>query len=99
MTVFGYETKTTFFQDFTIAEHFGEGAIRETYRDCFGQWKDNVEYVTELAMMLNWKIWEHYDNGNEKLARLYDELWKKADLWCMDNLKGEDLNYYIRTTD
>ena len=33
------------------------------------------------------------------MASLYERLWKKADAYAMDNLKGEELNYFIRTTD
>ena len=48
--------------------------------------------------MLNWKIWEHY-NDNEKYAMLYDELWRKAQDVALDTLEGEDLDYYFETTD
>ena len=99
MNVMGYETKTTFWQDFAIAEHFGSAAIRDTYKRAFEGWRDNVEYLTELVMVLNWRIWLHYENGNEPLARLYNELWRKADSWCCDNLTGDDARYYFSTTD
>lgn len=95
----GYEPKTTFWSDFSIAEPFGEKAIRDTYKRAFKEWKNNKEYVTELVMMLNWKIWHHNDKGHDALAHLYDELWREADEWCMKNLKGDDLKYYIRQTD
>jgi len=95
----GYEPKTTFWTDFSLAEPFGEKAVRDTYNRAFKEWKSNVEYITEMVMMLNWKIWYHHDSGNESMARLYDELWKEADEWCMDNLKDEDLKYFLRTTD
>jgi hypothetical protein len=94
----GYKPKTTFYQDFSIADRFGAGAVRDTYERAFGEWKNNVEYVTELTMALNWKIFEHYGH-NDELAELYDELWKKTDKWCVENLKGEDLSYFYRTTD
>lgn len=96
----GYEPKTTFWSDFSIAEAVGgEKAIKDTYERAFKEWKDNKEYITELVMMLNWKIWHHDSKGNDSLARLYNDLWGKADEWCMKNLKGEDLKYFLRTTD
>lgn len=49
-------------------------------------------------MVLNWKIWEHYQN-NDDLANIYNELWAKADGLACDNLKGEELSYFYRTTD
>lgn len=93
------EFKTTFWMDFSIADAFGESAVRDTYKRAFNEWKNNVEYVTELVIVLNWKIWQHYEKQNEALTKVYDELWKEADAWCMDNLKGDDLTYFLKTTD
>lgn len=95
----GYQPQTTFWQDFGIAEPFGEKAIEDTYNRAFREWKNDKVYLTELSMMLNWKIWQHYDRGNEKVARLYDKLWKQTDKYAHTHLKGDDLQYYIRTTD
>lgn len=95
----GYELKTTFWDDFFIAEHFGERAIRDTYRRAINEWKSDKVYMTELVMILNWKIWMFNDLGNESLARLYDELWRDADETAIKTLKGEDLEYFYRTTD
>lgn len=94
----GYQPKTTFWQDFSIADAFGEKAVRDTYKRAFKEWKTNKEYITELVMVLNWKIWQLYED-NESLARVYEELWMEADGWCCKNLKGEDLQYYIKTLD
>ena len=98
MNVDGYETKTTFWQDFSIADMFGEYAVRDTYHRAFTEWHDNTVYVTELSLVLNWKIWQHYQK-NEPLARVYNELWNACDEWCCVNLKGDDAEYYYRTTD
>ena len=94
----GYKPKTTFWQDFSIAEWFGENAIRDTYKRAFNEQKSNIEYLTELVLILNWKIWQLAE-VNEPIARVYDELWKEADQYCMDNLTGDDLQYFLRTTD
>ncbi len=94
----GYVPKTTFYTDFSIADNFGEVAVRDTYRRAFDSWKKDVVYITELVMVLNWKIFEHHGK-NGTLAKLYDELWREADEWCMENLKGDDLEYFLRTTD
>ena len=96
--VTGYKPFTTFYEDFSIADWFGESAIRDTFKRAFAGWKGNYKYLTELVMALNWKIWEHYET-NERIARVYNELWEKADGWAMDNLKGEELDYFLRTTD
>ena len=94
----GYEPQTTFYMDYSIAERFGVNAVKETFERAFENWKNDIVYVTELSMATNWKIWEHYEK-NEKLARVYNELWERIDSWCMENLKGEDMKYYLRTTD
>jgi hypothetical protein len=94
----GYECFTTFFEDFTIAERFGLNAVKDTFNRAFKEWKSNYKYLTELTMVLNWKIWQHYEK-NEKLAELYNSLWEKADTYAYENLKGEELSYFYSATD
>lgn len=94
----GYKPITTFYEDFSIADRFGISAIKDTFKRAFENWKDNYQYLTELVMALNWKIWEHYES-NEKIARVYSDLWEKADEYAMDNLKDEELSYFLSTTD
>lgn len=91
--------QTTFWQDFTIADKFGETAVQDTYNRAFGEWKTNYIYLTELVIVLNWKIWQHYDNHNDALSKLYDKLWKEADKYACDNLKGKEAEYFYQTTD
>ena len=40
----GYEPMTTFWQDFSIADKFGNKAIADTYRKVKVEWKDNYKY-------------------------------------------------------
>ena len=94
----GYKPKTTFWEDFVIAERFGTKAIKDTYKVAFDSWKGDYEYLTELVMVLNHKIWRWYQI-NDTYARLYDTLWRKADHWAVNHLKGEELSYYLRTLD
>lgn len=94
----GYEMKTTFWMDFTIADAFGIDAIKDTYKNAFTSWKNNYEYVTELALVMNWKIFAHYEKDDEK-AELYTKLWQQTDEWCMNHLKKGELAYYIKWTD
>ena len=98
MNVNGYETMTTFWEDFSIAEHFGEAAIRDTYKRAFEEWKDNYKYLTELVMVLNWKIWQNHENHRD-IAVIYDELWGEADLYACENLHGEEAEYFFSVTD
>ena len=94
----GYTQKTTFWQDFSIADMFGVLAIKDTYKRAFNEWKNDVIYVTELVMVLNWKSWQ-YEKTNPAYSKLYADLFYKARDWCYSNLEGDDLTYFFRTTD
>ena len=94
----GYEVKTTFYTDFSISEIFGVDSIRSTYIQCFNEWKENYEYITELCMVLNWKMFRWYEVRDE-YYELYKLLYTELDQWCVNNLKGEELEYYYQTTD
>lgn len=93
------ETKTTFWQDFSIADRFGLAAIKDTYKRAFEEWREDVEYAAELVVVLNHKIWQHYERGDMRKAELYDKFWKEADAWCYEHFTGEDARYYFMVTD
>ena len=76
----GYKPRTTFYEDFSIADNFGASAVRDTYCRAFNAWQNNIEYMTELVMVLNWKIWENH-SGKYMLAEIYEELWRKAEIF------------------
>ena len=95
----GYKPKTTFWQDFSIADNFGADAVKDTFNRAFNEWKTDHVYLTELVLVLNHKIWQHYQHNNEELARLYNDLWAMADRWACENLKGEELSYFYEVTD
>lgn len=95
----GYQPKTTFWMDFSIADKFGIAAIKkDTYNRAFKEWKTNHVYLTELVMVLNHKIWQWYQI-NETVAQVYNDLWKEADLWAQEHLEGEELDYFYEVTD
>lgn len=105
----GYKPMTTFWSDFEIAERFGLEAIKDTYRRASREWADVVEYFTELVMVLNWKLWEHYELATDgdmgpgaihmAYAHLYNDLWSEADRFACEHYEGDDLDYFYRTTD
>lgn len=94
----GYTPKTTFWDDFSIADRFGVSAVKDTYNRAFKEWKSDYIYLTELVMVLNHKIWQHY-KSNPQLAKVYNDLWEKTDAWACDNLKGKELQYFYSTLD
>lgn len=115
----GYKPLTSFWQDFSIADaayKWGESptsAIRKTYRTAFEEWRGNYKYLTELVMVLNHKIWYHYEAAkqaekagylnardfHDTISRLYDELWRECDAWCCENLTGDEADYFYQTLD
>lgn len=95
----GYKPISTYYTDFGIAEWFGTDAIRETYDNAVANWGSDIKWMTEIVMVLNWKIWEHYHGGDEELARFYDELWREAGEYVFSHFDGDDITYYLKTTD
>ena len=96
----GYKPVTTFWNDFEVAEQLeGAKGVIDTYKRGFENWKWNTEFVTELTMVLNWRLFYWFEMRNMELAKLYEKLYFECDGWCLKNLKGDDLKYYIRTTD
>lgn len=55
------EFNTTFMGDFTIAEQFGPAAVQDTYERVFQQWHDDYRYLTDLVIVLNRKLWSHWE--------------------------------------
>lgn len=94
-----YEFKTTFWQDFSIADMFGISAIKDTFKRAFKEWKDNTEYFTELSLVMNWKCWQHYEKGRHTIAGLYDTLWNETKDYVYENWNEEQQSYYFRETD
>ena len=94
----GYDLITTFWGDFSIADKYGIAGVKDTYKRAFNEWKDDYKFFTELTLVLNHKIWQHYES-NRELAALYDRLWREADEYAMNNFKGEELDYYYRVID
>jgi len=86
---------TLFYADFKVAEPFGEKAIRETFQNC----GDLTKRDAELSVVLNHLLWEAYNNGREKIARLYDELWRKVHGLCRSWTEEERVSYYFELTD
>ena len=95
----GYELKTTFWQDFTIADHFGLNAIKDTYKRAMKEWKNNTEYITEISIVLNLKIWQHYESHNDSFATLYDSLWKECEDYIFKHFDKKALRRYCEITD
>ena len=97
----GYKPFTTFFSDYTIAElTSGARGVKDTFNTASKSWLSNYKYFTEMVMVLNHKIWEYYKT-NYALAKVYDELWRKAEDMFFKKYEGneEALDYYYSVLD
>lgn len=101
LEVFGYRLKTTFWTDFVMAESIsGKAGVLDTYKRATAEWrKGDIVSYTELVMVLNWRLWMLHEQGNLRLAEVYDKLWRDENDYALKHLRGDDLSYYIRTTD
>lgn len=99
-TEFGYEEKTTFWSDFSIADLFGEDGIKDTYERAKQSWQDNIEYMTELAMVLNHKSW-FWNEKKPQFCKLYADLWREIDNFILEHFENDKgaIAYYLRVTD
>lgn len=95
----GYKTKTTFYNDFTMAEAFGNDAIKETFKRAFESWKDNAEYGTELCLIMNLKCWEWYEKKDNERSKIYSDFYYQVREYCLDNYKEEDLESFLVVID
>ena len=90
---------STFYADFSMADVYGEDAIKDTFKRAFNEWKGNAKMFVELVAALNHKIWFWYENGVEEYSTLYDALWKKADAYGCNHFKGDDATHYFQVLD
>lgn len=65
---------TTFYGDFKVAETFVKagaepGALADTWRLAWTEWRNNAAYVTELCVVMNHLCCENADN--DELCRWY----------------------------
>lgn len=93
----GYKPKTDAWEYLTAHREDISEEICELWLSRYGRRK-NIVFYTEFVMALNWKIWELADL-DEQTARKFDSLWKKYDSQAFDLFKGEDIAYYLQTTD
>ena len=92
---------TTFCRDFMMAEVYGVAAIRNTFNRAFAGWKSHYKYLTELAMTLYHRLffWHAVAGEDDERTKLYNELWQRADEWGYNNLKGNELNFFLAVLD
>lgn len=110
----GYKPITNYWQFSFLADMeymTNANAIKEFYAQALNHAKADYMKLTELVLVLNHKIWFYHALTEEstvrndmkvhffELSHIYDKLWRRADKYAYDNLKGEELTYFYQTTD
>ena len=95
----GYETISTFYSDLSIADVYGIDAVKDTIRRVEDEWFNDYKMFSEFVLALNHKSWEWAArpevDGSEEIKKLYIEEYYHFDDCCLDNYKGEALDYYL----
>lgn len=96
----GYVPKTTFWNDFDIADWFGISDVKDTFNRAFKEWKNDIVYMTELALVTNHKSWQHQDDTD--VSQVYSDCYYTVDNYIFDEnspFTDEDKQYYLNITD
>lgn len=94
----GNEVKTTFWEDFSQQSDLAFQLFRTRSIVLSKSGKEDYEFLTELVLVLNHKIWQYHEKRPE-FAELYNTLWEQTDQYAMENLKDEELSYFFDVTD
>ena len=104
-----YERKTTYTADFSIAEWRvpveGMSAIADTLRNALQIWRDNIEFFSEIVIVLNMKAWEHAARGNKEYSKMYSDLYLEVKClyfdWFDENHEDHSkaIEYYYQFVD
>ena len=95
----GYTQRTTFWDDFTIAERFGVKAIKDTYKNAFQSWKHDIVFIVELVLVLNWKMLYMDERHMTEKSVMYYKCWVELSNWCERHLEAGAYEYFILVTD
>lgn len=66
-------TGTTFYGDFMVGETGGINGLDDTWKRVWAEWKNNCEYLVELAVCLNHRCWELDNGGDLATSEWYSE--------------------------
>lgn len=94
----GYECKTAYYQELSIAENFGIQTVKACIRRQLRESMNDYKLLTELVMMVNWRYFRWMDS-NPQLAEFYARVYEDLDEYAVDHLKEKELSYYYKTTD
>ena len=95
--------KELFWNQFDAVEPLGEMDIKAMANELFEQYKDQIESLTTLVMVINHKSWDHYSHANDELCSIYTDLYydyyEKAIDYLEQNKDEDAISYFVRTLD
>lgn len=87
-------------QTFSILDTFGtEKNVENAHSELLKTFGENPTMLTAACLVLNWKLWDHYNAGRTSMAKVYERLWEEVDAHAVETLKGDDLHFYTEVTD
>ena len=95
----GYTQRTTFWDDFTLAEKLGLPAIKDTYEIAFNSCKNDVVFIVELCLVLNWKMLYMDERHMTEKSVMYYKYWVELSNWCERHLEAGAYEYFLNATD
>ena len=91
--------ETSFWAEFSVLERLGGAAVENAFEREFAGCRGDYRKLAELTAVLNHKMWDRHGARDEKLSRLYEKLWGKADRWGKRRLKGDELEHFCMVLD
>ena len=87
--------KTIIWKQFDVAELCGKETIKGVAEADFDEYKDDIESLTALIMVINHKSWAHQaDDLCDLYADLYYEYYEKAINYLNEQDRHEELTYF-----
>ena len=87
----GRERQTTFMSDLSIGEWCeSKKGVLDTCKNVMMSWKDDVEYMAEFVLCVNWKSWEHHARGNAEWTKFYSLLYEFVRDLVYDYYEGDE---------
>ena len=96
----GEERKTTFMSDLSIGEWCGMKGALDTIKNDVSEWRDDVEYMAEFILCVNWKAWEHAARENKNWVNFWSFVYGRVrdlmyDYYADDDEKTRYLWEYL----
>lgn len=97
----GMKPEYTFFTDFDIACHFGEKAVKDTWKQVKKSWKDDYKAMTEVNIVLNLLCWDYYNHGMQDISKVCADLYYESKEWFYNHYEDnkEALDWFFKMTD